>query len=76
MFSKVMRKNSNPMSSKLSQLRIVVEGYTSTCGGVEFVRAGLTKNTLRKGRFGVEKCNFFKEEWLFSPLEELKFEKC
>jgi hypothetical protein len=27
---KDMRKNSNPMPSKISQLRIVVEGYTST----------------------------------------------
>jgi hypothetical protein len=70
MISKVMRKNSNRMSSKLSQRRIVVEGYTSTCGGMEFVRADLTKITLGKGRVDVEKCNFFREEYLFSPLQD------
>jgi hypothetical protein len=64
------------MSSKLSQRGIVVEGYTSTCGGIEFVRADLTKITLRKGRVGVEKCNFFKDECLFSHSKTGILEKC
>lgn len=34
--SKVVEKNSNPMSSKLIELRNVVEGYTSTCSEVKF----------------------------------------
>ena len=43
------------MSSQLSQLGIVVEGYTSTCGRVDFVRGVLYKNRLKKCGCGHEK---------------------
>jgi hypothetical protein len=42
-----MRKNSNPMSSKLIQLGIVVKGYTSTCGWTDFVMGKFTKWPLQ-----------------------------
>lgn len=74
--SKVVRKSSNPMPSKLIHLGIVVEGYTSTCRWAESVMGIFTTLPLQKKAGSARKCNFFSDPRIFSSLMYVKPRKC